>query len=166
MKMRSGFVSNSSSASFIMGMGVILNREEFEKWIANNNIEDSIYSIKNFSQLNEVYDIDVKGNTVSMESFTMDVISIDTTDVQADADLPPQVVAKQLLASSGDPLILTFYEHGAEPGWNDDYEDYDYDSVDLTWFDHDLAKLYEGLTNNSIPGVVKGCASFGAGRDG
>jgi hypothetical protein len=38
MKSREGFVSNSSSSSFIIGYGVVKDREKFDKYCKDNNI--------------------------------------------------------------------------------------------------------------------------------
>ena len=39
MRIRSGFVSNSSSSSFIAGIGIIKNMAKFAGWLAQNNVK-------------------------------------------------------------------------------------------------------------------------------
>lgn len=166
MKIRSGFVSNSSSASFIMGMGVVMDMVHFKNWIKENGISDKSYNINNFSNLVNDWDVDINGNIASMESFNGDQIAIDIDGIAADSSLSAPEMAKQLLANNGDPVILYFYDSGDEPIWDEEQDDYNYDEVDLGWFEDEVAKLYRGLVNNKIPGIVKGQAAFGAGRDG
>lgn len=45
MKIRNGFVSNSSSSSFILGYGIITNKQKFYDYCNKYNIDKSNFSI-------------------------------------------------------------------------------------------------------------------------
>ena len=164
MKVRTGFVSNSSSSSFIMGIGVVSNLDEFKKWQADNSVSNiditRLSEIKNNTTWTYP---NVKDNIISLESFNSDIISCDLTEIP---DLPTDEHAKDLLVNGDDPWILWFEDSGDDPIWDEETEEYNYDEVYLDWFEISHKTMYKGLNAGKIPGIVLGEACFGAGYDG
>jgi len=161
MKFRSGFVSNSSSSSFIMGFAVVSDLDKVKKWMDETGID---LNIELMSYLENKYDAPaVYGSVLRMENFNGGILEIDTKNI--DLGLTEDAHAKALLTYGTDPYVVWFSESGGEPSWDEEREEYDYD-VDLDFFGDKEVKLYKAFTEGTIPGIVSGQASFGAGRDG
>ena len=146
MKIRSGFVSNSSSSSFIVGIAKILDREKFDAWAKSVNARDlEVLKVKDLSHWN-------KNDKIAYnESFRGDRCSI----LLEDLDLEDEVVLLDFMG--GSDADFTIYD---EDG---DFSDYDYD-IDFSHFDKAEQDLYDGFSkSNGLAMVQKG---YGAGRNG
>jgi hypothetical protein len=140
MKIRNGFVSNSSSSSFIIGIARVSDEEKLNKYIKDNNISN--VDIVDLDYIKKAWDINIRNNSISLESFMTDV----TTKIISDDD----------------KFILLDYMGGDDSDfWNGDYYDYD---IDLTFFDYNLIKAYD-LFNKKNIGIVDADSTFGAGRN-
>ncbi len=162
MKFRSGFVSNSSSASFIAGIAVISNIDKFMAWVNKNNVRVEVKLLSDIISDRDNPRFD--GHNVYYEGFNGKRVSVNT--MVADESLPPNEAAKQLLTATENPYIAWFDESGDTPPWNEDRDEYEYDSVNLDWFEKSHQDLFKMFDNNNIPGVAKSAAFMGAGRDG
>jgi hypothetical protein len=141
MKIRNGFVSNSSSSSFIIGIARVSDEEKLNKYIKDNNISN--VDIVDLDYIKKAWDINIRNNSISLESFMTDV----TTKIISDDD----------------KFILLDYIGGDDSDfWNGDYYDYD---IDLTFFDYNLIKAYD-LFNKKNIGIVDADSTYGAGRNG
>lgn len=158
MKIRSGFVSNSSSSSFIVGIGLIRPGKE-------NEVKQIFHEREIFSLMEQVCDPrrttwnDPKllngGDTISYEAFTYQSIDIDG-------------VWDKLKELGVDDINYIFFESsGDEPEWDDEAGSYNCDDFDIDsgHFDEQDVKKYHAL-NNRKDLFVESQAICGAGYNG
>lgn len=144
MKIRNGFVSNSSSSSFIIG---IAKNENGNEVFDINDIKPSEYGHGEVILTKDYEEIDVKfvGNgeySLSYESFTGVRVSCTLKDED-----------RFTFLDSVGPDDDYFF-------WEEDDEYYNYDKIDLDDFDSDDIVTYELIQS------LGGQCSYGAGRNG
>jgi hypothetical protein len=154
MKIRNGFVSNSSSSSFIVGVAKINDYNEFEKYLENNNIklnyEVKVMTLSNIKESNS-YDMHVNNDRIYVDSFQTDV-SLNIKDCK-DEDL---FLIVNICNNEGDSYFMT----------SDDDYDIDYD-IDMSFFDIHDSKVYDAFYNEeSGLDLSKSEVYYGAGRNG
>jgi len=154
MKVRNGFVSNSSSSSFICCIAQIKDREKVQNWISTlvlNEYENEYdYSIQKSKNINKntggLLQRDTNGNLVVnsfMASVSLDRSKIDDND---------EILSINIVNNEGD--CGSFYP---------DYDgDIDYD-IDLDFFDDNQIEIYNGLNEENGFGLIN--KTYGAGRN-
>lgn len=158
MKTRAGFVSNSSSSSFIVGVGVVTKADDIKemKQIADGDWRVEMVPLfdvisQGANDWNSKYD--AKHDTFTVESFTYAEASISGIEKTYQRDPLGYVV--KLRMSGGDDSDFEVYD---EDG---DYSHTDYD-IDFDFFDKDEQEL--------VLHCEEVCDSFdytyGAGRNG
>lgn len=152
MKIRSGFVSNSSSSSFIIGVGLVpsdrveeaLKLKEAAGWSVD--VIDIPEAIERGTSSWDRDGLDTERDVYKITSFNYDEVSIRGI---MDAYEKDQGVR-----------IITMEGSGADPTYDEDSWEYDYDAVDYDWFSkakQDVASFIESVGGQVI---------FGAGRNG
>jgi len=136
MKTRAGFVSNSSSSSFIMGLAIIPDDQvsKYKKRNVFQYLKDELpYPIRE--------KVRQEDSELSIESFTYRTV--------------------QVKAKPGDWILWldAVGINGDEHFWKDD-DYYDYDDIDISDFDDSDVEIYNEIFKIS-PQVL-----YGAGRDG
>ena len=154
MKIRNGFVSNSSSSSFIVGVAKINNYNEFEKYLKNNNIELD-YGVKVLTLSNIIegtdYDLHYSNNKIQVNSFQT-YASLNIKDCK-DEDL---FLIVNICNNEGDSDFMT----------SDDDYDIDYD-IDMSFFGIHDSKVYDAFySEESGLDLSKSEVYYGAGRNG
>jgi hypothetical protein len=153
MKIRNGFVSNSSSSSFIVGVAKIDNYELFQNYLKHNRIKLG-YDVKVLT-LNDImnkpdYDIHFNNNKIYVDSFQTDA-SLDIKDC-----LPTDLFFV---------VNITNNEGDSDFMYGDDC-DLDYD-IDPSFFDDEQRKTYNAFfSEKSGLDLHKSDVYFGAGRNG
>lgn len=141
---RQGFVSNSSSSSFIIGLGVAVDPE------ALSNIGYGI----NTRQLCDIFEnpgwtlsVKTRGDRIylEMESFTYNTVELDVTEVPPDSDI----------------AIVYATGHDDSDFWNGDDYDYDSDNWELEGHQEEALKALE---DDEL--IEFGTYEIGAGRNG
>ena len=170
MKTRTGFVSNSSSSSFIIGAGLVTDKFAFEvtypQWYndRNNGLPDDMeaYSIKQLKEYTRPNSGQVRYETnedgtvkhikrVTVESFMYN--EVDTPDLSECAD--DDIVVIYYGGSSLDESDLADYDDDG------DFIDYNYD-VDYDMFSDDEKEAMDLLSGPLVDGTYE----YGAGRNG
>jgi len=145
MKIRQGFVSNSSSSSFIIGIAKIEDLEKFKNWA--NSFTDVKY--KKISDIVNSWDIFKDSEKIVIEAFTGDEVQLNIKGLSED----DYVAYFDICNNEGDSY---FY------GDNDDY-DIDYD-IDSDFFDAEQQNLISEFSeDNGLSNVI---LNYGAGRNG
>ena len=157
MKKRTGFVSNSSSSSFIIGVGIATDKDSIQKLKDSKNSDLTIYPLvdvinNEHSSWGERYDF--KNDNYTVESFTYQ--SVTASDINKTfVENPGAVLVKFEDSGGGDDSDFAIYDE------DDNFIEYDYD-IDMDHFGQS--------TINTIAECEELCDSFdyeyGAGRDG
>lgn len=150
MKFRNGYVSNSSSSSFIIGVAIVPSDrvEEAKKLADVASWHADLVSVPDAIERGEHWGdgLDTEKDTYTMSSFTYDEIVVKGV---MDAYEKDQGV-----------MILTLSGSGDEPELDEDGWEYNYDAVDMDWFGkhvNDVAHFIQELG---------GDFTYGAGRNG
>jgi hypothetical protein len=158
LKTRNGFVSNSSSSSFIIGIGAIKDKAKFEKWkesidlkwdgtFTTYSIQGDEYRSGNIKENQKDFYISAPINDECPE------VSISKKHIE-DNDIK-EIVSVCIGNDEGDGC---FY------AGEDCYSGLDYD-IDETWFDENQQRVLEefGSKESGIEDIE---ITYGAGRNG
>jgi len=121
MKIRQGFVSNSSSSSYIIGIAAVKDVEKCKTYMADNKIANEA-TLSTFKELKEAKSWPVtvrEGKSIEMESFNGAAISISAEDFKDD----DYVLTYCFFGNEGDSY---FYDRKDD---DDDWLDLNYDKV-------------------------------------
>jgi len=167
MKIRNGFVSNSSSSSFMIGMGVVTDQKKLEKYLTDNKIV--LDDKKNYScelKIATVSELRDKA-TEKWSGFSIDK---DTDILELMAPINNyHAVMLGLKKLQEDDKILYLYVgndegdgafYTSDNGWGD----LDYDQVDINWFSENQQLAWYAFNKDN--GVTGSCVDLGANRNG
>lgn len=160
MKIRKGFVSNSSSSSFLLGVALIEDEDKFNKWWESLNKKwwdhdvriSTVHDLKNNFSHSGWGTIRVEDECLKVECFRGDVVQL-SLENRAPSD---RVLIVDIANNEGDCGFPT--EDGEL------YGSPDYD-IDLEFLGEQQIALYHGITSKEN-GLVDGQVKFGAARNG
>ena len=141
MKIRNGFVSNSSSSSFIIGLAIIKDRELFDNWVSSNKIND--IKIIKISELKNDWDISISDNDICLSTFTC-------SSVNTKYDNIDDYVA-----------IVDICNNEGDESFGEDGDEYD---IDESFFIQEQQEILNGF--NESNGLTNIDITYGAGRNG
>jgi len=141
MKKRLGFVSNSSSSSFIIGIARVTDEKKLRKYINSKGLED--IQISTVEDMVKMWSFTAREDKITLESFMTDV---------------------RTHFKSMDDKIAYYHIVGGDDSdfWDGDYYNYD---IDLDFFTTEEVECYKLFFENNI-GIEDGHAMYGAGRNG
>jgi len=162
MKIRNGFVSNSSSSSFLIGIAEIADKKLFDEVIAQNKnlFKDNSYPVSKIrsSRLATCYDYSFKNDTISISSFTGAEIACIVEDSGIPIDEFSYDVDKEWL------LINYTGDEGDDHFCYNDDLDYD---IDESFFDGTLFEsVLKWMQEPERFGLKNANYKIGAGRNG
>jgi hypothetical protein len=137
MKCRTGFVSNSSSSSFIIGYGFIKNKDKLKKYLKDNKIETTeFYSGDDILEYTETKIVN-SYNLMCEPQFRLLSCS-NYTEI---------VIPKELEYGNNEIFIVTINNNeGDSEFWNYAYGDYDYGKAEdisfYSGYQRDLISLF------------------------
>ncbi len=153
MKVRNGFVSNSSSSSFILGYGVVKDEQKLQKYLKDNKIE-----VSEVIDMDNNYNADVKlFHEYSLWEEDLYLNGGNCTDLKIPekyVNSENKILVVQILNNEGDS---TFY--------NETRDELDYDKSDyIDFYSTKQQQIIELLKDESI--FENPELRFGAERNG
>ena len=147
MKIRNGFVSNSSSSSFIIGLAKVTDLNKAAKLIEDSSYETRIIKFADIHA--DDWGAHRSGSTVRLESFRGDKIQLENLEPN------DYVLVVDICNDEGDTGFFSYDEQ-----WGG----IDYD-IDLNYFTSEEQKIYNAIANG-IDGLASGQVVYGAARNG
>jgi hypothetical protein len=141
MKIRQGFVSNSSSSSFIIGIAKIEDLEKFKKW--SKSFTDVKY--KKIRDIVSSWDIFKNSEKIVINTFTGAEVQLNINGLSDDE----YIAYIHICNNEGDSYFCG--------------DNYDYD-IDYDFFDTDQQKLISEFSEDN--GLSNISLYYGAGRNG
>lgn len=167
MKIRQGFVSNSSASSFIIAIGKVVDRKKFDSFI--ETIDMRVIDGFNLTSIHELTEDSwpvakvYKDGKIKIEAFEGSEVCM-TKESYEKADEGKDVIDQAIMSLAGLSVSdIVAWHSGREDISEDNDGEYNFD-IDLDHFSDDEQKLYEGL--NEENGVVLVEKTFGAGYNG
>jgi hypothetical protein len=160
MRRKLGFISNSSSSSFIIGVGKIIDKKKFEEYCTMNEIDNSDIAVVSTSKIISSEDRNNKWKLYSVRDtndkdkvLTVDSFNGEEVDLVFDPSKEEEFLIVSMAGNEGDQSFN-----------NGDDDDYDlrYD-INEDFFEEKDRKLMEF---NKDSGVSDYSCTFGAGRNG
>jgi len=174
MKVRKGFVSNSSSSSFMGGIGLVEDLEKFEKWIESLEgmvVNYELPKIINPNSVDQWGNYEVSSSDKNWK-LVMPVNSEETIYLNKKTvddflnKQDPNIIAKKLLNDDNPYNIVTFsFGNGEGDSAFFDGDDCDY-NIDETshLFSEGQKEIYNGFSKKN--GIIFVDKIVGAGRNG
>lgn len=149
MKVRKGFVSNSSSSSFIVGIARIADKAKFDAYLEKKGIalNDDVYIASTDGGKSwDLRRVRHNGDKMVVENFLLS--------------------ASAAIKSPTDIFLVVNIcnDEGDGPFWSDIYE-YNYD-IDIDYFMEDEQAVYAAFTDPESGLEMSGDVSYGAARNG
>jgi len=129
MKIRNGFVSNSSSSSFVIGVGLLKDKKAERSLNVCYCTKHEVLKNWNYNESSDM---------VKIESFNGE-----------------EVVLNDISKLSGDDVIIIADMYGdGEKFWDEEYEEYNYDNISEEDLDEDQQEAIKILVENNCDYII------------